>query len=239
MGDLSCEDRMKKIVTIIPARGGSKGIPKKNLIEFSGRPLLYWSISQSLNTSLVDETYVTSDSVDILECAKNWGAIPIRRPDSISGDTASSESALLHAIEVIGEEVEMVVFLQATSPLRKPDDINRAIEMFKRSKFDSIFSGAVLEDFLVWSRQSGKLSCLNANPVNRARRQDRDEISYVENGSIYITTPDRIRKTKNRINGKVGIFEMELWQSFEIDDLAQAEFCELLFNHYLKKISNR
>ena len=79
------------------------------------------------------------------------------------------------------------------------------------------------------------MTCLNANPTNRVRRQDHDSISYVENGSIYITTPSGIRKTKNRINGSVGIFEMELWQSFEIDDISQAEFCEVLFNHYLKR----
>src|SRR3989339_503263 len=150
-----------KTVSIIPARGGSKGIPRKNLMDFSGRPLLYWSVRQSVDSTLVDATYVTSDSDEILDQAQSWGALPIRRPDELSSDTSSSESALLHALDEIGDDVDTTVFLQATSPLRKPDDINNAIKMFKSGPADSLFSGAILEDFLVWHREGGELKCLN------------------------------------------------------------------------------
>lgn len=221
------------VAVIIPARGGSKGIPRKNLIDFAGRPLLYWSVAQALGSDQVDDVYVTSDSDEILQSAEQWGAIGIRRPADISGDTASSESALRHAIDAIGAPLELVVFLQATSPLRRATDIDGAITHFRNSQADSLFSGARLEDFIVWHREATDLRCLNYDWRARKRRQERGGMTYVENGSIYVFKPELLRDTNNRLGGRIEIFEMDLWQSFEIDDLEQAELCEILFRHYL------
>ena len=137
------------IVAIIPARGGSKGIPKKNLIDFCGKPLLAWSIIQAQMAPQIENVYVSSDSDEILECAQKYNAIGIKRPCDIAGDTATSEAAIIHACEQIGN-VSTIVFLQPTSPLRKPDDVSKAIATFEEGRFDSLFSSCELHDFLIW-----------------------------------------------------------------------------------------
>lgn len=107
--------------------------------------------------------------------------------------------------------------LQATSPLRKPDDLTRVFLKFKNEGWDSFFSGAILEDFMIWEKDcNGILNSFNYDYKNRGRRQDR-ECQFLENGSSYIFKPDILLTNKNRFGGKIGIFIMDLWQSFEID----------------------
>jgi N-acylneuraminate cytidylyltransferase len=223
------------IAAIIPARGGSKGIPRKNLLNFAGKPLLYWTVSRAVASNLVDEVYVTSDSDEILDSAVEWGARAVRRPDEIAGDAATSESALLHALDSMNADPEAVVFLQPTSPLRRRDDIDGAIRKFHASEADSLFSGALLEDFIVWHRDDDKIECLNHDWRARKRRQEHTGKSYVENGSIYVFKPEILRRDSNRFGGHIDIFEMELWQSFEIDSLEQLKLCELMFQYYLSE----
>jgi N-acylneuraminate cytidylyltransferase len=222
------------IISIIPARSGSKGIPKKNIIDFCNKPLIAWSILQAANTPEIDEVYVSSDSDEILDVAKKYGANLIKRPDEIAGDTATSESAVEHALEVIGFPAEMVIMLQATAPLRKPDDLSRAISQFKAERLDSAFSGAVLDDFLIWEKApNGILNSFNYDYRKRGRRQYRKP-QFVENGSFYIFKPDILFSTGNRLGGKIGIFLMDFWQSFEIDTLDDLELVKILFELKLK-----
>ena len=223
----------EKVIAVIPARGGSKGIPKKNIKDFCGRPLIAWSILHAVNSSQVDAVYVTSDSEEILEIAKHYGAKTIKRPAEISGDTSPSESALRHALEAIGADPTVVIMLQPTSPLRKPDDINRALGQFFSEGWDSCFSGAELEDFLIWRRNKDKqLIPVNYDYKNRGRRQDRD-VEFVENGSIYIFKRELFMKTGNRLGGQIGVSLMDFWQSFEIDQPKDWEFLEFFFKKYL------
>ena len=229
----------KNIVAIIPARGGSKGIPKKNLIDFCGKPLLAWSIIQAQNTPQIKKIYVSSDSDVILECAEKYDAVGIKRPDDIAGDTAPSESAIAHACEQIGNLAETIVFLQPTSPLRKPDDITKAIEVFDAGNYDSLFSACELHDFLIWEKANeGELKSFNYNYQNRTRRQDRSS-QYVENGSIYIFKKNVIDKYNNRLGGKIGMFLMDFFQSFEIDNEDDVDLLMMIFKskllNYFKK----
>lgn len=224
-----------KIIAIIPARGGSKGIPRKNVLDFCGKPLIAWTILQAVNTPQVDAVYVTSDSDEILDLAKKYGAKIIKRPQAISGDTATSESAVEHAFEAIGIPKEMAFMLQATSPLRKPDDLSRAIEQFRADGCDSGFSGAILEDFLTWRKtQEGVYESINYDYKNRGRRQDRP-LEYVENGSIYFFKPQILLEHGNRLGGRIGTYLMEFWQSFEIDSPHDWDLLEILFKTHLGK----
>ena len=93
-----------RIVTIIPARGGSKGIPKKNIIDVAGKPLISWTIEQSINTDIINKTYVSTDNLEIAEIYKKYGAEIIWRPEEICGDSATSESAILHALDYLKEK---------------------------------------------------------------------------------------------------------------------------------------
>ena len=225
----------EKVVAIILARGGSKGVPKKNILDFCGKPLIAWTILQAINTPKIDDVYLSSDSEEILEIAERYGAERIKRPDDISGDVATSESAVRHALDTIGHELEMVLMLQPTSPLRKPADLDNAVRQFKSEGWDSVFSGAVLEDFLIWRKnESGILESINYDYKNRGKRQDRQH-EYVENGSIYLFKPEILAKNNNRMGGKIGIYLMDFWQSFEIDEAEDWELLETLFKKYLGK----
>lgn len=224
----------RRIAAIIPARGGSKGIPRKNLIDFCGAPLLYWTILQAQMTPGITDVYVSSDSTEILEFAGNNGAKTIVRPVELSGDKASSESALAHALSNLGYEPDALVFLQATSPLRKPDDLDRALENFFAEKLDSLFSAAILEDFLIWEQTSaGEMQSFNYDYRARGRRQDRLP-QFVENGSFYLMTPSILR-AGNRLGGKIGLYMMDFWQSFELDSLDELDFLQMLFESKLQK----
>lgn len=217
-----------KVAAIIPARGGSKGIPRKNLIDFCGKPLIAWSIEHCLKTKGIGGVWVSSDSDEILEIAVSFGAQAIKRPAELSTDTASSEVALLHAADVL-KDYNTFAFLQATSPLRKPDDLGNAIAHFEKEKLDSLFAGALLEDFLIWEKSpSGELKSFNYDYQNRGRRQDRKP-QYVENGSFYIFNREVLQTHKNRLGGKIGVYLMDFWQSFEIDELKDVGFISQLF----------
>lgn len=225
-----------KVACIIPARGGSKGIPKKNIIDFNGNPLIYYSIKQALGSKYMKETdvYVTSDSEEILKISESFGATPILRPDDISTDTDSSESALIHAINQISNEYDFIVFLQATSPIRTSQDIDGCIEKLIEHKLDSIFSAVELEDFLIWEKDdSGELNSLNYDYKNRKRRQD-CKPQYVENGSIYVFNKTKFLFEKNRLFGKKDLYLMDSWKSFEIDNIEGLELCEIIYKNKIK-----
>ncbi len=222
-----------KVIAVILARGGSKGIPKKNILEFAGHPLVAWSVIQAKNTKEIDEVYVSSDSDEILNIAERYGAKLIKRPDKYASDTAKSEEAILHALELLGSNQEIVIMLEPTAPLRKPNDLGNAISLFRKEGWDSCFSGAALQDFLIWKKnENGKLISVNYDYKNQGPRQMR-EPDYVENGAIYMFKPKIILEEKNRFGGKIGIFPNHFWQSFEIDDPEDWNFVELIFKNYL------
>ncbi|MBN2406669.1 MAG: acylneuraminate cytidylyltransferase family protein [Elusimicrobia bacterium] len=218
------------VVAIIPARGGSKSIPGKNIMDFCGKPLIAWSILQAGSSCCVKEIYVTSDSSEILSVSESYGASAIERPAELSSDTASSEDALIHALGNIktADKIDLVVFLQATSPLRYLSDIDNAVEKLIKAGADSLFSSAKLDDFLIWEEKDGIYRSFNYDYRNRGRRQDR-KAQYVENGSIYVFKPEILFEYKNRLGGKISTYGMEFWQAWEIDNMENEEICEWYF----------
>jgi len=229
------------IIAIILARSGSKGIPKKNIISFCGKPLLAWTIEQALGSRLTKDVYVSSDADDILNISKRCGAEIIRRPKGLALDNSSSEKALKHAITFVerntGEQIGIVVFLQATSPIRTSEDIDNAIKLFISKKADSLFSAAILEDFCIWKYRNNKLVSLSYDYLNRGKRQDGQPL-YLENGSMYIFKPEVLEKYNNRLGGKITMYIMDYWKSYEIDTAGDIEICEYFMrNKILKKQS--
>ena len=226
---------MKNIVAIIPARGGSKGIPGKNIIDFCGSPLISWSIKQALNSESISSVWVSSDSDEILECSEKFGANSIVRPNSISGDLATSESAWMHAVEQIEqkEKVDIIVGLQVTSPLRSKNDIDLALKSYINNNFDSLFSVVEIEDFFMWSFDNDvkKPRSINYDFKNRKRRQDLSK-KYLENGSIYVFNPKMLFETTNRIHGEIGLYIMEKYKMFQIDNHEDIELCQKIMKGY-------
>lgn len=221
---------------MIAARGASKAIPRKNLVEFCGKPLIAWTIEHALRAQTLDSVWVTSEDEEILEVSASFGACPIRRPSELAGDRTSSEAAWLDAVDQIERqigEVGLVCALQATSPLREPGDIDRAVHDYSVQGCDCLFSASQLEDFLIWERRPGReLGAINYRPEARGIRQERPE-QLVENGSFYLFPPQLLRESGNRLAGKIGISLMPLWKAFEIDDEQSLELCRVLMEGFL------
>lgn len=207
-----------KAITIIPARGGSKGIVNKNIREVGGLPLVAHSIRQALASTSIDEVYVSTDSAEIADVSRRYGAMIIDRPVHIASDTASSESALIHALEEVEKTgpVELVVFLQCTSPIRETGDIDGAVATLRDKGADSLLSVSPSHRFL-WKEGADGPVALNYDPAKRPRRQDL-EPQYVENGSIYVFKPWVLKQLGNRLGGRKALHVMSPRSAFEIDD---------------------
>lgn len=216
----------KRIVGIIPARAGSKGIINKNIIDFCGKPLIAWSIEQALSSKYVEEVYVSTDGEQIARVAENYGARIIWRPEESASDMAASEDAIIHAVDTIEriKKIDIVLFLQATSPIRLPQDIDGAVETFLEKGMDSLFSMAVLEDYCIWKKTEYELKSWTYDYTRRGRRQDREKL-FLENGSIYLFKPEILKEYGNRLGGEIGMYEMPFDRSFEIDNVQDIELC--------------
>jgi N-acylneuraminate cytidylyltransferase len=226
---------VNNVVAIIPARGGSKGIPRKNLVEICGKPLIAWSILQASHARNITSVWVTSEDDEILAVAESYGARPIRRPAEISGDQATSESAWRHAIdaiEALGLAIDLVVAMQATSPLREPADLDGGLQLLSEQHFDSILSVTEIEDFFIWRNDvSYGAQSLNYDYRNRMRRQQIEK-RYLENGSFYIFRPDQLRQYDNRLGGRIGLFVMGRHKMFQIDNPDDIEFCTVMMRSF-------
>ncbi|MCF7900827.1 N-acylneuraminate cytidylyltransferase [Candidatus Woesearchaeota archaeon] len=220
----------KKIIAIIPARGGSKGIPKKNIKLIAGKQLIAWTIDQVKCSKYIDQVYVSTDDNEIETTSMELGAQIIRRPDEISGDTASTESALIHASNELQNDFDYMCLFQCTSPIRYSKQIDDAIEQMFEEKADSLLTTYKNDSFL-WTKE-GK--SINYDFKNRPRRQDK-EWEFVENGSFYIFKKEILENEKNRLGGKISIYEMPKWMSFEIDESFDFEIVEFLMkNKFIK-----
>ena len=212
-------NKSKKAIAIIPARGGSKGILGKNIKLFNGKPLINYSIEYALKSELICDVFVTTDNHEIAEISEKAGAKIILRPDEISGDTATTESAIEHALTQINSNPELVVLLQATSPLRPKNSLSKIIEHFINKKLDSLLTISPTHRFF-WEIKN-EIAIANYDYINRPRRQDMKEndIKYIENGSVYIFTKMNFKKSKNRLGGKIGYYIFPEEYSFEIDSI--------------------
>lgn len=219
----------QNVITIIPARGGSKGVPRKNIRTLGDKPLIAHSILDAKEANLVDKVYVSTDDAEIAEISQKYGAEIIHRPDEIAGDTASSETALIHGLSEIernGISPELIVFLQCTSPIRSGQDIDSAIEKLQAENADSLLSVTLSHRFL-WEEVNGMAKSINYDYRNRLRRQDMKP-QYVENGSIYIFKPWVLKELGNRLGGKICLFPMMEAASWDIDSVLDFEVAEFL-----------
>jgi N-acylneuraminate cytidylyltransferase len=219
-----------KVLAIIPARGGSKGIPRKNIRLLAGKPLIAHTIAQARQAHNIGRVVVSTDDNNIADVARQYGAEVIRRPSEISGDTATSESALLHALDYLrdteGYEPDLVVFLQCTSPLRQPGDIDAAIQALVDEQADSLLSVTQFLGF-IWRWQDGIAQSFNYDARARPRRQDRQP-EYLENGSIYVFKPWVLRHLHNRLGGKTTLYMMHEQSQIDIDTPHDFALCEWL-----------
>ena len=209
-----------QILAIIPARGGSKGIPGKNIKPLRGKPLIHYNIKAALESNLVARVVVSTDDEGIAKASRDSGAEVIMRPKSISGDKASSEDALIHVLNELKQKEnyvpDVVVFLQCTSPLTLSEDIDGTVAVLNKENADSAFSASLFYHD-VWRIDEFGAEGINHNKSIRPMRQDREE-QFLENGAIYVFNSEGFKKYCHRFFGKTVIYKMPVERTLEIDE---------------------
>ena len=218
-----------QILAVIPARGGSKGIPNKNVYPINGKPLICYTIESISQCNVIFDVVVSTDSDDIARIANEYDVRVVKRPDDISSDTAKTESALLHAIyemEMIGMEYEHVMTLQVTSPLRKAETIDSFIINYydkEKEGFDAQVS--LTADYCdLWIANNGSFARLF--PDAPRRRQDRQPV-YIENSAVYITSISALKQTSSVLGTKCAGYIIPHNEAIDIntyDDLKYVEY---------------
>jgi len=203
-----------RTIAIIPARGGSKGIKRKNLLEVDSVPLIGFSIIAATGCERINEVFVSSDDNRILKTAEKYGATALKRPRDLATDTATTESVIHNVLKDTG--CCHVVLIQPTSPMLKTEDILNGFNVYDRTDVDSVFSGVRTNDMLVWDADS--MYPLNYDPRNRGQRQTRRRQLFIENGAFYIFMKSKFLYNQCRLYGKIACSEMPYWRSFQVDE---------------------
>jgi len=226
-----------KILALIPARGGSKRLARKNIMPLNGKPLITWTIEAARACSLIDDVVVSTEDDEILAISEKYGAsVPFRRPNELAGDATKTEDVILHAMdyfEKAGQHYDVLVLLQPTSPLRTTTHIIKAIERFSERNADAVVSVMKLDHSL------NRVNTLpeDLNMKNFIRREDESQQYYCLNGAIYIARWDYFKMHKSWYSDKTYAYVMERKDSPDIDFFEDYIFAESLMNIYQKELA--
>ncbi len=221
----------KSILAIIPARGGSKGIPRKNIRMLAGKPLIAWTIEEAKKSKYIDRFILSSEDEEIIKVAKEWGCdVPFIRPEELAMDDTPGIEPVLHAINALKEQYDYVVLIQPTSPLRKFEDIDGCIEKCIELNVPACVSVVEAENHPYWMYRLDKLgrmkSILEKND-KIARRQELP-VFYVLNGAVYVANINWLKKEKSFITSQTMAFIMPKDRSLDIDSTFEMDICEYL-----------
>lgn len=218
----------RNVLAIIPARGGSKGLPRKNIIELAGKPLIAWTIEACLNSKYITKTIVSSDDDEILTISSKYGAEVIKRPAALASDISPSEPVIEHVLSVLEEAFEYIIFLQPTSPLRSKEDIDIAMDFFLNSDATALISVCEIDNKVLKAlkiKDNGYLEGISNNEYPFMRRQDLPKI-YMPNGAIYIISKDSFVRDGKLLTDKTIAYEMKMPNSLDIDSKADLDKAE-------------
>jgi len=226
------------ILAIIPARGGSKGIPKKNIKDLAGKPLVSHTIEQSLSSKYINRTIVNSESKDIRDIAEKFGAETMDRIEEFYHDNSTQEVDrllywIVEQLESKGDKIDIIVLLYPTAPLRDVQSIDKAISMVINDSYDSVLS--LYEDTTyLWKIEDEIAIPTNYDPKTRGPRQKEYWNQWAENKAIYVMKRDLLMNTKCRLGGKIGYVEMSKLNSIDIDKPEDFILCEQLIKSKIK-----
>lgn len=224
----------KKILAIIPARGGSKGVPRKNIRELAGKPLIAWTIEEAQKSKYIDRVILSSEDEEIIAVAKKYGCeVPFKRPIELAQDDTPGIEPVLHALEQC-PGYDYVVLLQPTSPLRTVDDIDGAIEyMFERNTTSCVSVAEVDQSpYWMYTVEDGEMTPLIKQDTLVARRQDLPKV-YALNGAVYITNTKMLLAEKSFILQESVAYIMSKETSVDIDSQIDFEVGNCLKNNLL------
>lgn len=223
-----------QVLAIIPARGGSKGLPGKNILPLAGKPVVAWTIEAARQSRFIDRIIVSTDSPEIASVAEQHGAeIPFLRPAELAGDQAKSFDVLLHAIDwqqQQGLSYDLVICLQPTSPLRNSEDIDRAIELYRARAADAVVSVCETDHHPWWSNtlpEDGSMTDFLRPEVLNSNRQELPAF-YRLNGAIYLASPGYLKENGSFYGNGTFAYEMPKGRSVDIDDALDLQLAEVL-----------
>ncbi len=215
------------MLALIPLRGGSKGIPKKNIKMLAGKPLCQWAIDSALESQVFDRIIVSTDSTEIADTVYKWNGTKVDimiRPAELAQDDTPTEKVMLHIAET--EAFETMCLIQATCPLTEPYDFREARAKFLSWGCDSMLTVTELKRFVWEPVVNGLVTPVNYDPRHRPMREKIDEL-YVETGNFYFTKRWVLEELKSRLDGMIGRYIIDKERAVDIDDLrdfAEAEF---------------
>lgn len=224
------------MLAVIPARGGSKGIPHKNIKHLAGKPLIAYTIEAALESGIFEKVIVSTDSRKIAEISKQYGAeVPFVRPDEISGDLVSSDEVILHALDFFkgkGKEFDYVCKLQPTSPLRTAEHVREAYQLMKEKNADFVVSVCECEHSPLWAGVLGEDRSLDNFIKEDAKRACRQELPtyYRLNGAIYMGKTEAFCENKSFIGKNAFAYVMKQEESVDIDTSIDFEVAEVIIN---------
>lgn len=221
----------KKILAIIPARGGSKGVPRKNIRMLAGKPLIAWTIEEAQKSKLIDKCIVSTEDEEIKSVAEEWGGtVPFMRPAELAQDDTPGIEPVLHAIKML-PGYDFVVLLQVTSPLRRAEDIDGAIAYCLGNECESCVSVTEAEHSPYWMYRMDEQRCLR--PILKIAKEEsyqRQKLPkvYQLNGAIYVADIGYLKKQRGFIGANTIGYLMPREQSYDIDTMADFMIIELL-----------
>ena len=223
-----------KTIAIIPARGGSKGIPRKNIRLLAGKPLIAYSIEAALNTRELDRVVVSTEDNEIAMIAKKWGAEVMIRPEELAKDDVPTLPVLQHVLRELENKEnyvpEIIVLLYATSPLLKPNRVSEAIKMLQTKKYDSVV-GVVEDRGHYWIKKNGNYARLY--PKELKNRQYTKPL-FKENGALYACKREILMEKDELVGGRVGFLVMRRYENVDIDDPIDFKIVECIMEKGLQ-----
>jgi CMP-N,N'-diacetyllegionaminic acid synthase len=224
----------KKIIALIPARGGSKGLPRKNILPFVGKPLIAWTIEQAIASNCLARVIVSTDDDEIAEVAKKYRAdVPFIRPKELATDDATASDVISHAVDYLLKHdgpFDILLLLQPTSPLRTSQDIDNAIALLFAKKAKAVVSVCEAEHHPYWSNTLPEDGCMKDFIRPDIMHKNRQELPafYRINGAIYLTYCDYLQETKSFFGKKTYAYIMPLERSIDIDTKVDFRLAEIL-----------
>ena len=220
----------KTFLAVILARGGSKRLPRKNILDLNGKPLIVYSIEAGLQSKYIDKVIISSDNEEILKISQKFGAYTIKRPDELASDTSTSFDAIKHTIENV-EKYDYIILLQPTSPLRNNHHIDEAIELLEDKNADAIVSVSEMDHSPLWSNTLDKSLSMKGflkEEVLNKRSQDLEPY-YRLNGAIYICKTDKLLEEKSFfLQDNIFAYMMDRESSIDIDEELDFKIAEVL-----------
>lgn len=231
----------KSVLAIIPARGGSKGLPRKNIMELAGKPLIAWTIEAGLGSKYIDRLIVSTDDKEIAYLSSSYGAdVPFIRPDHLATDASETYATIIHALGFFSERdihFDLIIILQPTSPLRNSLHIDKAFELLTEKNADEIISVTEVAHSPLWSSElpgDKNMEKFISESIRHLKRRQDLPVYYRLNGAIYLVKVKNIIKEESIfISKNVFAYTMDRYSSVDIDDILDLKLAELIIKEKL------